>query len=192
MAQRTASLYSTTKPNQLVALIAGELQLEGLTLTPHNAELVALIDEAGETVGTNRRDFDARLSAGLTTRFRWRRGDALDMYTRVKRLELTVIDFGMEGLSPSEIRGVASALRRLVLADPGSIGIVFDPEGVTEDYDWDEFFLHQGRFDAEPPQFPEALVVRKQDLLRLGRPPGVRIAALAGLVLVTASRDWSA
>jgi hypothetical protein len=194
MAQRTASLYTTTKPDEVIALIVGELQPEGFTLTPTNAELVTMVDEAGEAVVTNWKDFDARLSTGLTTSFLWRRRDALSMYTRVKHLEATVIDFGMEGLSASEIRGVASALRRLVLADPGSIGMVFDPEGVTEDYDWDGFFLHQGRFDSDALQsaFPEAVVVRKRDLSRLGRPPGVRITALAGLILVTASPDWPA
>ncbi len=91
----------------------------------------------------------------------WLNGET-DIFTRFRSLggEITVAEFGLDGMTAAEVETAIFAVSQAVEADRGgTIGLVVDRRGVTEDVDWDGLMT-----GAATPLYswPELLAVRPE------------------------------
>ncbi|MFF9456436.1 hypothetical protein [Streptomyces flaveolus] len=99
-----------------------------------------------------------------------------DLFTRFRRLSDggLVVEFGLDGMWPTEQEVAVQAISRVIDAGRnGTWGVVLDRRGITEETDWDGVML--GR-PVEVADWPEALGVRPEVAARhplLGKAQGV-------------------
>lgn len=122
--------------------------------------------------------------------FEWWFSESADLYCRIQRLEGTrKIKLGLEGTSSSERARVAMAMEKRFLRESNrSLGFVFDPEGWSEDYEWDSFFLNNESLDWSAYGFgpPMTVGIRSSALDRLENlPAAIEIRHENGLTVLS-------
>lgn len=171
MAERTAFVYGNVLPRFPLESLEKTLRLAGLSITHPSTHLVALLDDYGDRFSLSMNDFRMLLDQNRCASFQWWLAHDHDVYCRIREVErFSVVELGMEGCCPGEIQSILGALKsQLGLSSENSVGLVFDSQGVTEDYDWDRFFVHAERLGANPflRGFPELLGVKLSDLERV-------------------------
>ncbi|MFF4502128.1 hypothetical protein [Streptomyces sp. NPDC001401] len=96
----------------------------------------------GEQVSIGRRELLASLSLGIAeeVNFQLWLNDETDVFTRFRSVgdAMTVVEFGLDGMTAAEQEEVIFAVSQAVETDrKGTMGLVIDRRGVTEDADWD-------------------------------------------------------
>jgi hypothetical protein len=147
------------------------LRSAGLSITHPSTHLVTVLDSQGDQFSLSLDAFRRALGQDHGASFQWWLADDHDVYCRIREVGgISVIELGMEGCSPTEIQGIRRMLEDFFgLSDESSVGLVFDPQGVAEDYDWDRFFVHRERLNAADLSrgFPEVLGVKLSDFERV-------------------------
>jgi hypothetical protein len=129
--------------------------------------VVTLLDEVGKQVQVVRGELEGRIGRGEDTSFlvwfAWNH----DLYCRLREEEgVRALEFGMDGTAETERMVLRERLTGYFLsriaAGPG-LGLVFDPDGVAEDYNWDTVFIRNEVCVSEdlPEGTPERIVVRE-------------------------------
>lgn len=191
MAERTARLYEA--PESPLESLCGDFAGGGLGLLHPRSGHVILLDGEGEQVEASKEELEQRIRAGTEVSFQWWLAEDHDVYCRIRvRQGVRILELGMEGCDAAELAAVGSVLERRFLRNmPKSMGLVFDPEGTTEGYDWDRFFLDQELLDWRSVQMhpPKMLGVPRQCLERLEHVPMSAISAAHDLVLLSTQPD---
>jgi hypothetical protein len=151
MAERIACLYARLPSAQHLDELAASLRLLGVTLADPETRVVVAVDEEGEPAPVSEEDFRSGLASSPEARFLWRFGPDDRRYCRVRQEgDASIVEFGLEGYEEREVRALRDALEAHFVAHPGSaLGFVFDPQGATEEVDWDGFFLRRGEVASE-------------------------------------------
>ena len=188
MAERSALIYGQAWPMFSLDALEKMLRLAGLSMVHPSTQLVTGLDRQGEQLSLSPDELRQAVGLGHGVSFQWWFADDHDVYCRIRGVEgISVVELGMEGCDLTELRRIRSALERgFGLSDESSVGLVFDPQGVTEDYEWDRFFVRGEQLDAAAFSggFPEVLGVRSFDFARVGPlPSGVVATARDSLVI---------
>jgi hypothetical protein len=106
---------------------------------------IKLLSNTGEQLDVSLAEFFDRLDNTANTSFQlWWTGDE-DLYCRVRFLSsLVIFDFGLDGQNDYREHLLLGNLQKLsnVTANSGrSCGFVFDPNGSTIEYGWDDIIL---------------------------------------------------
>jgi len=172
MAERIALLYELGSAVDMLDSLERTLVPVGLRLTHPSSGRVVLLDDEGEPMEVAPEELRLRLLTERDVRFQWWFTGEHDVYCRVRQEGgIRIAALGMEGCSEAELEAIGTLLQdRFVSGGAASVGLVFDPQGATEDYDWDRFFVQKEELpvSAVPDRLPEALGVTKPDLGRLG------------------------
>lgn len=145
MSERKAFLFEeATKDFKLEALCRSAAQL-GLTLERPKQGGVILLSQLGDDFVATRNDLSRSLQDGVDTPFLLWYSEFEDVFVRIRQnLGVRIIEFGLEGTEREERDALADALVDCFLrkAKAGvGLGMVYDPEGYSEDYNWDDFFV---------------------------------------------------
>jgi hypothetical protein len=175
MAVRQAFLYEHHDlPGFWESLRSGFMRV-GLGLLPPGSGAVTMLDDEGEPVQVPEEAFERRVRSNAELSFQWWFAECEGIHARILvRQSIRIIELGMEGCRQDQLRAIGSALmNRVAELAEHTVGLVFDPVGTTEDYDWARFFLDEEPLDcrASLADFPEALVVSARDLDRLSGLP---------------------
>jgi hypothetical protein len=90
------------------------------------------------------------------------------LYCRVRFVgQFRALELDMKGTEPKDREVLAGKLIETAL-DPKFRGLVFDPEGVTEDYNWDDFFIGETVLSANvlAGRLPELLLIKSKLVTR--------------------------
>src|SRR5688572_21979277 len=143
MGQRAAVLYSHQDAQSMVTSLRGLFQHAGISLVKPGSDRVFILDNEGEQISTTEADMFDLLRKRNETQFQWWLAEDHDVYCRVRKTnDIIAVELGLEGLTGQEQALVKEALlaccRRTAHL---CLGFVFDPDGKTEEYDWDAFFV---------------------------------------------------
>ncbi len=171
MAERLAFLYEKNRPG-LVTRLAEAFARLGMRVVRPGGDAVGIIDDEGETHAASPNALERSVDAGDTVRFQWWIDSESDVYCRIRAaLNIQVVELGLEGSTSRVLSAIGGALkRRLVASGDDGIGLVFDPEGYAEDYEWDDFLLSASstldgsRFGL---RFPHTVAVRTNSEARI-------------------------
>ncbi|AUX25661.1 hypothetical protein SOCEGT47_062100 [Sorangium cellulosum] len=168
----------------------------GLHLERPGSAHVMVLDREGEQFESSECDLRRCLSAGVDVSFQWWFEEDHSVYCRVRREEcVDVVELGMEGCSEDELRVIGEALcERFVSGGSVSVGLVFDPCGLSEDYDWDLFFLRGEVLDWSSVRFglPKMIGVSGASWERMWNLPVCTVAAFdTGLRVISNSSSVS-
>ncbi|MFE8604557.1 hypothetical protein [Archangium violaceum] len=188
MSERIALLYEVGSSGTLIDSMAEVLARAGLSLAHPESGQAVVLDQEGEQSLASAAELRRLLEETGTVRFQWWFAKDHDVYCRVRREgDLHVIELGLEGSNATERALVGEVLQeRFKAGNEASVGLVLDPEGVTEDYDWDRFFISREILDwsAVDLGFPDVLGVQRQDWDRLRNlPDHVRVVRVGSLVM---------
>lgn len=194
MAERNALVYGRAAPRFSFGSLEGMLRSVGLSITHPSTHLVMVLDDQGDRAALSLDAFRDLLHQSHGASFQWWLADDHDVYCRIREVgDVCVVELGMEGCNPAEIQRIRDALEAQIgLSNEISIGLVFDPQGVTEDYEWDRFFVHGDRLCASdlPHGFPDVLGV---ELSAFGRitclPSNVSVVSKGNWVICSVDRD---
>ena len=126
--------------------VIGVLEANGVVLAnPATGGVTAVTngpESWGEQVPIERAELLASLSleAAEEVNFQLWLNDETDVFTRFRSMgsTMTVVEFGLDGMTASEKEEVISAVSQAVQTDrKGTVGLVVDRRGTTEDADWD-------------------------------------------------------
>lgn len=192
MAERNALIYGRAWSTFSLDSLEKTLRLAGLSMVHPSTQLVMALDNQGEQFSLSLDDLRHAIGQEHGVSFQWWFADDHDVYCRIRGVgNISVVELGMEGCDLTELRGVRNALEgQFGQSDESSMGLVFDPQGVTEDYEWDRFFVRGEQLDtaAFSRGFPEVLGVRSCDFARVGHlPSDVVVTARDGLVICSAN-----
>jgi hypothetical protein len=141
MATRLAFVYDRVQDDFDLGVICAILKPLGLTLEHPTQRTVLALSDEGDQIPINREQLEAQIRRGLDTSFQFWFAADHDLYARIETQgDVRIIEFGLEGTAEAE----RNALREILVSDfynRAGLGLVFDPEGVTEEYDWDRFFV---------------------------------------------------
>ncbi|MGK3963946.1 hypothetical protein WMF38_39430 [Sorangium sp. So ce118] len=143
MAERTALLYENRSSVESLDSLCRTLGQVGLQLAHPGSGCVVMLDTEGHRIEGTLDNLRSRLSVERDVSFQWWFEEDHDLYCRIRRQSSTgVVELGMEGCCEDELDVLGKTLREYFVSNlETSIGFVFDSQGVTEDYDWDRFFL---------------------------------------------------
>lgn len=193
MAERLAYLYELDTKKEYLFNLLHDLAHAGISLARPHGDQVFRIDSTGNQLQSSGSELQQQLSDERSTRFLMWMGEAQDIYCRIRAFsDVIVADFGLEGCDLAEIRRISSTIRRRFFdGQTRSIGMVVDPVGISEDYDWDHFFLEGQMIDIgnKAADLPAMLGCRKSAMTRiLGLPASISVHADGELVLIDNSR----
>ncbi len=175
MAERIAILYEHHDLPSSWESLRSSLLGVGLGLIHPGLDVVITLDDEGERVYVSEEELERRVCSDAELRFQWWFAECESVYCRIRvRQAVRIVSLGMEGCEDDQLRAIGSALLDRVAATvEDTIGLVFDPVGFTEDYDWDRFFIDKERLDVRESLsgFPDVLVVPDRDLDRLSNLP---------------------
>lgn len=174
MAERFARIYEEEPKGRWPGRLISDLLAIGLGFEDPRTGYVFEIDEEGDQVRTDEKTLKTRLETAIdSVQFQLWFREMEDLYFRVRfKGPCRIIEIGMEGSSRAEretLRGVFMQYCETVSQAGNAIGIIFDPEGWSEDYDWDGLFgkffgTEQGRRELpERGTFPELLIIANPD-----------------------------
>ena len=188
MAERNALIYGRAWPMFPLVSLEETLRLAGLSIVHPPTQLVMALDSQGDQFSLSPDDLRHAVSQGNCVSFQWWFTDEHDVYCRIRGVgSVSVVELGMEGCGLAELRSIRSALEgRFGSSDESSVGLVFDPQGVTEDYEWDRFFVHGEQLDAAAFSrgFPEVLGVKSCDFERVGYLPSDAAVSIRGNLVI--------
>lgn len=187
MAERTAFLYEIETSKDLLDSLCEDLAAVGLSLVHPRSGQVMILDPEGEQVPVSRQELREHIAQEAS--FQWWFAEDHDVYCRVRVARgVRIIELGMEGCNAAELAAIGGMLaQRFMRGASASIGLVFDPEGVSEGYDWDRFFLDHESVDWRDAEigFPEMIGLSRSALERLEHvPTGATVSPGDELVLV--------
>ncbi|APR80435.1 Hypothetical protein A7982_05782 [Minicystis rosea] len=191
MAERSIFLYEVREGADWLGSLERDLGRAGLHLKPPGSDLVTPYDDEGERLSMSEEELRRWVDAGHDARFSFWFAADHDVYCRIRESDgVTVIALGMDGCSRAEMESLRAAMEhRFLSRRTTSAGFVFDPDGVTEDYDWDRFFLAKERLDLSVENLPEALGVTRAELGRLvAVPAAAEVVDDGALVVIRAAR----
>jgi hypothetical protein len=196
MAERKALIYETRGSVDVLESLCRTLGKVGLHLERPGSGHVMVLDREGEQCESSEGGLRRCLSAGGDVSFQWWFEWDHDVYCRVRREEcVDVVELGMEGCSENELRVIGEALcERFVSGGVMSVGLVFDPCGLSEDYDWDLFFLGGEVLDWSSVRFglPRMIGVSEASWERMRNLPVCAVVVCdAGLRIVSNSSSVS-
>ncbi|WP_437620547.1 hypothetical protein [Sorangium sp. So ce1151] len=189
MAERTALLYENRSSVESLDSLCQTLGRVGLQLAHPGSRRVVMLGSEGQQIEGTLKDLMGRLSAECDVSFQLWFEEGHDLYCRIRRQGSTgVVELGMEGCFEDELNVLGKALREyFVSSRDTSIGFVFDPQGVAEDYDWDRFFLLGESLDWASVGFalPTMLGFLNSEMARVrGLPESAVVVHKDGLVIV--------
>ena len=145
MAARTASYYAKHSFRPDLKIWSRHLGKLGLTFEHPRTGEVYRLDSFGEQLATSIEEIQAMMDLESDVSFQlWFAADH-DLYCRIRcTAGVRVLELGMEGTTPTERRKLERWLLLCAL-DAGRgdelLGLVFDPDGNYEEYDWDRLFI---------------------------------------------------
>lgn len=145
MASRTAYLYELPTSGLRVRALPYLLDTVRASLCHPAHGQVVRIDEVGEHVLRPIADFERELEAEESVSFEVWFDHSEDLYVRVRTIgaDLHVTEFGMEGTSELQrlrLKTYLVTYFRRIHQEGRSVGLIYDPVGASEDYDWDALF----------------------------------------------------
>ncbi len=159
MAKRFAYLYYETGYYVEFEEWVREFQRQGISLQNPMSKLITALSEVGEQISVSKDWLAQAQQIGNTFSFQWWLDSATDVYTRLRFLDDVVVEeYGLEGLG-EQLHPIGNILKdRFInqLENNRVMGFVIDKYGITEDFDWDQFFIHGKRFAG---QFPDILCI---------------------------------
>ncbi|WP_284668052.1 hypothetical protein [Myxococcus sp. SDU36] len=190
MSERIVALYRFGVSEQVVTGLRGVLHRAGASLARPQDGRTFIIDAEGEQIPSPETSLLRLLREQREVAFQWWLGAQEDIYCRVRVMgEVIVVEFGLEGTSPQDRALVGEVLLEYVRNEREHvIAFIYDPEGVTEDRDWDDHFVRGEIIDWRHSDvgFPDVLVVRETIQFRLKNAPrNVERVADDGLVVMT-------
>lgn len=180
MTERFTNLYERRSSKQQLIMVADAIRAINGSLVDPATDRVLFVDpdSAAEVISVD--EFWRRVETQPETRFLWYFGPEDRRYCRIRRVgEISIIEFALEGCSERDVDALRATLKKYFTEGTvDGIGLVFDPNGSSEDCDWDRFFIHGEpvNFGGAACQFPELLGVPTCALDRLvGRPVATRL-----------------
>lgn len=171
MAECFAYLYYETDYYVEFEEWVSEFQRQGLFLQNPMSKLITALSEIGTQIVVSKDRLTQAQQIGNTFSFQWWLDGATDIYTRLRFLDDAIVEeYGLEGLG-EQLHPISKILRgwfKNQLEDNGVMGFVIDKYGITEDFDWDQFFIHGEKFSG---QFPDMLCIHSKDMHRIPAVP---------------------
>jgi hypothetical protein len=131
---------------------------------PSSGEVIQLTMKGSIVVDLN--VLEAAVANHMEVSFQFWLAECRDLYARIRTQgELKIIEFGLEGKSEHEREQLRQALSSFFFGCGSGIGMVYDPEGLTEDFDWDEFFIAGRSILAL--DFPDVLILAEPFEIRM-------------------------
>ncbi|WP_328873558.1 hypothetical protein OHT76_27670 [Streptomyces sp. NBC_00287] len=139
-------------------------EANGIVLTNPSTGVITAISNGPESWGEQIAVERSELFAALELKFAdevnfqlWLDADT-DVFTRIRRLDqadMTVVEFGLDGMTADERETVIRAARQAFARDrEDTTGLVIDRRGLSEDVDWDGVMTGQDvRLDIHPDFF---------------------------------------
>ena len=151
MAERTLILVLTATPGEALHLLKSTLATQGLQLATYDEGKVYRLNSTGDQVSSSESEIRHILQTEGTASFQWWLDVNHDLYCHIhKSPQMTQIELGMEGADSREIDALRASFMQL-WNDDTEAGMVraflFDPEGISEDVDWERFLCQ-----SEPPE----------------------------------------
>ena len=147
MSDSFSSLYENSNGWRFSELVR-DLRSAGLQLLRPRQGAVLLFDD-GDQIESSEEELSRILDGGSDCSFQWWLEENHNICCTGRVIDdVRVMSFWMDGTDSMERARIGRALRTRFLAGEGrSVGWVFDPDGVTADYDWNKFFASQSDFD---------------------------------------------
>ncbi len=167
MTDRFAYLYQKQfEENDLVEVI-NDFNSQGIFLANPDTQLISSLSKDGEQLVVSREWLISQVNARETINFQWWLNGSIDLYCRVRFLtDLIIKEFGLDGLGEkiTFINKVLITWFRKEIPLGIARGIVIDNFGVSEEYNWDDFFIEGKNFEGE---IPDVLGMKSSDLPRI-------------------------
>jgi hypothetical protein len=172
MPQRTAYLYEQGQIQERLSALLTSLGSLNVTLTDTETSSVSVVNEEGTSTSIKEVSFWATVERAGSISFLLQFSQKDRRYCRIRRCDgICVIELDLAGCNEDDV----SALRLLLESHfvhhaDAALGLVFDPAGAMEDYDWDKFFvcsehLQQSELRNGP---PDVIGLLRHDFGRLG------------------------
>ena len=145
MAQRTARLYSSTDPIDLLSELSERLHAIGVNLQHPTSGKAFRISDEGDQLSTTEGELREFLSDLGDASFSWWISADHDLYCRIRKCDETAVaELGLEGCTAEELKTLQELLRSWAASQAASgrlVGFVYDRDGISVDCDWDQVFL---------------------------------------------------
>lgn len=145
-----------------------DLGSAGLSVLEPSSGLVVSLDTLGSSSLKPYEVFLHEATHAPIVRFEWYFDKLANIYCLIKVCDdLRIIKLGLEGSNRQERMRIALALEKRFIQEPSrSVGLVFDPEGYSEDYDWSSLFQFGETLDWQANGFetPMMIGLRHEDL----------------------------
>lgn len=172
MSERIIYLYEyATEPFDFNAFCYA-LNKIGLTLEHPVLRSIFKLDLTGDQVCTSRYELQKLINQEEEVSLQFWYEENHDIYCRFRVKEkVRVIELGMEGTTDNERESLKKLLISLfferVRASIG-LGLVFDPNGNSVDYDWDQIFVYGCSVDngSLSTKFPQLLLISNKIISR--------------------------
>ena len=195
MAERTARLYSQAPPRELLSDLGDRLGAAGLSLQHPESGKVFRISDEGDQLATTEEDLRAHLADLGDVSFSWWISADHDLYCRIRKCDkAAVVELGLEGCTAGELSVFQKLLRNWAASEANAgrlLGFVYDRDGVSEDCDWDQFFLESVPLEIackSADLLSSLLPVENSDYSRLPSPDrGIPITERDGFILAARS-----
>lgn len=167
MAERNLIVYEASPLASFAAAIAEA----GYGVCHSRSSIAHRVREGGDVELVTVDDLYADAGApGLS--FQLWQNDSPVLHCQIRRAgHAVVLHLALEGTTPAERARIRDVMLARFQANPDGIGLVYDPEGTTEDVDWDRFFALNERLDAQLFGLPELLVMESRLLGQLENLP---------------------
>ena len=159
MADRFALLYQECQNGLGLDELCSLLMPLGLKLEHPEKDHAIVLDDIGEQWPIEHVDLRARLARGDDTTFEiWYSADH-DLICRSRLTNgVRVTHIDLSGTNEAERISLGQVLREAAcnqILEGGWLGLIFDPDGISAEYDWDKFFLGESPLSAI--EFPEGV-----------------------------------
>jgi hypothetical protein len=165
---RSAYIYHKTKAGIQLDELVDDFQRFGLTLPNPNNTRVTILSYRGEQIYVQPRWLNWLINESYDVNVQWWLNSATDLRSRIRFAEANAIEeYVMDGLTAQEQKSIHQALSLRLLKktrEEAIIGGYVDWSGVTEEFDWDTFFLGEAEFNLP---FPDLLCVPSSKLARI-------------------------
>jgi len=139
----------------------------GLTLVNPASGRITAISETGDQVEVSRNWLASKIGSAETVGFQWWFDQSTDLYCRFRFTpDVLVEEYALDGLGEklTSVKEVLIGRFRKLVRNNSARGLVLDTSGVTEGYDWDDFFLGRSNLAIE---LPDVLGIERSDADRI-------------------------
>jgi hypothetical protein len=167
MATRSAFIYANSQSAVSLPRLLAAVGRVGLTLEDPSSGKVLMLAWDGDQVAVGSSEIAGRIEHGEDTSFQMWFAKNHSLYVRAKASpDASVVELGMEGTSEQEritLRAALEAYFNALAGEGAAMGLIFDPIGLAEDYDWNRFFLMGETLNpaAFPFGLPDPLVLTR-------------------------------